>query len=96
MRRLDDDQIEHALGGLPHWRRDVDHLLRELTFGSFRDAIDFIGRVAELAEVADHHPELRNVHQHVEVRLSSHDVGGITERDVALARAIDVVVGTGG
>jgi 4a-hydroxytetrahydrobiopterin dehydratase len=96
MGRLEDDRIAHALGGLVDWRRDGDQLLRELTFASFRDAIDFIDRVAELAESADHHPELRNVHRRVEVRLSSHDVGGITERDVALARAIDAVVGTGG
>lgn len=66
--------------------------MRELTFVSFMAAIAFIGRVAELAEAADHHPELRNVHRHVGVRLSTHEVGGITSRDVDMAHAIDGIV----
>jgi 4a-hydroxytetrahydrobiopterin dehydratase len=65
---------------------------RDLRFPSFMDAIRFIDRVAVVAEDADHHPELSNVYWNVGIRLTTHDAGGITERDVELARAIDGVV----
>jgi 4a-hydroxytetrahydrobiopterin dehydratase len=90
--RLEDDEVERVLGALDGWHREGDALVRELTFPSFREAIDFIVRVADLAEEVDHHPELTNVYDRVTVRLSSHDVGAITDRDADLARAIDGVV----
>lgn len=89
---LDDAAIERALHDLAGWRREGDALCRDLRFPSFMDAIRFIDRVAVLAEEADHHPELTNVYWNVGVRLTTHDAGGITARDVALARAIDGVV----
>ncbi len=96
MELLDDARIAAALADLEGWRHVDAHLVRELDFEDFLAAIAFIGRIAPLAEAADHHPELRNVHRHVEVRLSTHDAGGITERDVALAREIDRVVHVAG
>jgi 4a-hydroxytetrahydrobiopterin dehydratase len=90
--RLEDDEVDRVLRTLDGWQRDGDALVRELTFPSFRDAIDFVVRVADLAEEVDHHPELTNVYDRVTVRLSSHDVGAITDRDADLARAIDGVV----
>lgn len=95
MELLDDAAIDRALAGLDGWRRDGDAIVRELRFPSFMDAIRFIDRVALLAEEADHHPELTNVYWNVGVRLTTHDAGGITERDVALARAIDGAVDPG-
>lgn len=92
MSTLDTDTIRTALDDLDGWEFDGDRIRRELTFGGFREAIDFIGRVADLAEQADHHPELANVYADVTVVLTSHDAGGVTERDIALARAIDDVV----
>jgi 4a-hydroxytetrahydrobiopterin dehydratase len=92
MELLDAARIATALEGLEGWRHDGDHLVRELDFDDFLAAIAFIGRIAPLAEAADHHPELRNVYRHVEIRLSTHDAGGITERDIGLAREIDRVV----
>jgi 4a-hydroxytetrahydrobiopterin dehydratase len=89
---LDDAAITDALAGLEGWRRDGDHLVRRFICRSFLEAIAFIGRIALLAEAADHHPELLNSYRDVEVRLSTHEVGGITLRDVTLARAIDGVV----
>jgi 4a-hydroxytetrahydrobiopterin dehydratase len=89
----DDATVERELRTLDgDWGRDGDALVRELEFAGFREAIDFIVRVADLAEEADHHPELTNVYARVTVRLTSHDVGGITDRDLRLARAIDGVV----
>jgi 4a-hydroxytetrahydrobiopterin dehydratase len=90
--RLEDDEVDRVLRALDGWHREGDALVRELTFGSFRGAIDFIVRVADLAEQADHHPELTNVYDRVSIRLTSHDVGAITDRDADLARAIDGVV----
>jgi 4a-hydroxytetrahydrobiopterin dehydratase len=92
---LDDTAVDRALVGLSSWRRDGDAIVRELRFPSFMDAIRFIDRVALLAEEADHHPELTNVYWNVGVRLTTHDAGGVTERDIALARAIEGVVGQG-
>ncbi len=89
---IDDDTIDRALADLPGWRREGDAVLRDLRFASFMDAIRFIDRVAVVAEEADHHPELTNVYWNVGVRLTTHDAGGVTERDLALARAIDAVV----
>jgi 4a-hydroxytetrahydrobiopterin dehydratase len=92
MTLLDDNQVDATLAGLDGWRRDDRALVRDLRFPSFMAAIRFIVRVADLAEAADHHPELSNVYWNVGIRLTTHDAGGITERDVALAAAIDAVV----
>ena len=89
---LDDATIERALADLDGWERDGDALMRTLRFPSFLDAIAFIVRVADVAEAADHHPELTNVYWNVIIRLTTHDAGGVTDRDVDLARAIDAVV----
>jgi 4a-hydroxytetrahydrobiopterin dehydratase len=89
---LDDTTIDHALTDLDGWERDDDAIVRALRFPSFLDAIAFIVRVADVAEAADHHPELTNVYWNVTVRLTTHDAGGVTQRDVDLARAIDGVV----
>lgn len=86
---LEPSAIDDALEGLPGWRREDDAIHREYRFAGFREAIEFINRVADVAEAADHHPELTNVYSTVEVRLSSHDVGGVTDRDLALAREIE-------
>ncbi|MEO6112867.1 MAG: 4a-hydroxytetrahydrobiopterin dehydratase [Sphingomicrobium sp.] len=62
---------------------------RRFTFADFSQAFAFLTRVAMHAEKIDHHPEFTNVWNRVDFRLTSHDAGGVTERDVALAKAID-------
>jgi len=89
---LDDSTLATALGALDGWERDGDAIARHLRFASFRDAIGFIVRVADLAEAADHHPELTNVYWNVGIRLTTHDAGGVTQRDLDLAHEIDAVV----
>jgi 4a-hydroxytetrahydrobiopterin dehydratase len=64
-------------------------LVRSVKFGNFSEAFAFLTRVAMHAEKADHHPEFTSVWNRVDFRLTSHDAGGITERDVGLAEAID-------
>ena len=79
-------KIEQALGALPGWRFERDALAKEFKFGSFREAMGFMVRVAFEAESMDHHPDWTNVYNRVAVRLNTHDAGGkVTAKDVELA-----------
>ena len=83
-----------ALGAsLPAWEMVAgrDAIRRTFKFGNFSQAWGFMARVALLAEQQDHHPEWSNVWNRVEIVLSTHDAGGLSSRDVALARAIDAI-----
>ncbi len=88
MPRLSDSAIELALRGLPGWRREGDELARDFVLRDFVAALGFIAQVGALAERANHHPTLTNTYNRVRLALSTHDEGGITERDVALAMEI--------
>lgn len=68
-------------------------LTRTLKFKDFSEAFAFLARVAMHAEKVDHHPEFTNVWNRVDLRLTSHDAGGVTERDIRLARAINRLAG---
>jgi len=82
-------EIEKALKDLPGWRYEPEHLLKEFTFGSFREAVSFMIRVAFEAESLDHHPDWSNVYNRVVIKLNTHDSGGkVTGKDVELARRI--------
>lgn len=74
---------------LPGWALEGEHLKRSFRFRNFVDAFGFMARVALLAERADHHPEWFNVYNRVDIALTTHDAGGLSARDVALANAID-------
>jgi 4a-hydroxytetrahydrobiopterin dehydratase len=80
-----------ALGKLQGWSELTgrDAIQKKFTFKDFNEAFGFMARVALIAEKLDHHPEWFNVYNKVEVTLSSHDAGGLTERDVKLATAMD-------
>lgn len=92
MPKLDGAALQAALAALPDWTFDPGrHAIgRTLRFADFNAAFAFMTRVALQAERADHHPEWRNVYDRVEIVLTTHDAGGLTERDLALARFIDV------
>ena len=79
---------------LPEWKLVAgrDAIRRDWKFSNFSEAWGFMNRVALLAEKHDHHPEWANVWNRVEIVLSTHDAGGLSARDVALARAIDALV----
>ena len=89
------DDRAAALDALGDWDFDEarDALVRRFVFADFVEAFGFMTRVAILAEKADHHPEWSNVYNRVEVLLTTHDAGGLSHRDVALAKAIDALVG---
>jgi len=86
-------ELDEALGSLPGWRLEDGALVRDYRFAGFSEAFAFLTRVALLAEKADHHPDIHNSWARVTLRLSSHDAGGVTQRDVDLASAIDVLGG---
>ena len=79
---------------LPDWRlvEGRDAIRRSFRFRDFSEAWGFMARVALLAEAQDHHPEWSNVWNRVEILLSTHDAGGLSARDVKLARAIDALL----
>lgn len=89
--RLDDAAREEALGALADWQFDQgrDAITRTCTFADFSEAFAFMTRVALLAETRDHHPEWSNVYNRVTITLTTHDAGGLSIRDVAMAQAID-------
>ena len=91
--RLDDAAIAKALAAHPAWHRDGEAIARTLQFADFRAAFAFMTEVARRAEAMQHHPDWRNCYARVEVRLWTHDAGGITARDFELATAIDRLAG---
>jgi len=80
-----------ALIALPAWRFDEarNALFRHLAFADFSEAWGFMGRLALAAEKLDHHPEWTNVYNRVEIWLTTHDAGGVSQRDIALAGVVD-------
>lgn len=86
--KLAESEVSARLAALPQWRVERGKLRREFRFRDFSEAFAFMTRVAMLAESRNHHPDWSNVYDRVTIELWSHDVGGITERDFALARDI--------
>jgi 4a-hydroxytetrahydrobiopterin dehydratase len=83
------DQVAAAVADLGGWAAGDDVISRTFQFPDHIAAMGFVVRVAMAAEVMNHHPDLRIVYNRVEIRLNSHDAGGVTDRDIALARRID-------
>ena len=94
MTKLNDAERKAAFEDLPGWSHDPvrDALSRRFAFDDFVGAFAFMPRVALAAEKADHHPEWSNVYNRVDILLTTHDAGGLSERDVALAEAIDALI----
>jgi 4a-hydroxytetrahydrobiopterin dehydratase len=88
-RRLSEDEITEALTGMPGWNRDGDEIIRVYELPSFPACIEFVRVVADLAEASDHHPDLDIRYRRLRVALTTHDVDGLSDLDVSLARAID-------
>jgi 4a-hydroxytetrahydrobiopterin dehydratase len=91
--KLDRAELNAALAGLPGWQRlsGRDALARSFKFKNFRQAFAFMSEVALLAEKADHHPEWTNVYNRLDIVLTTHEAGGISERDIALATEIEKI-----
>ena len=89
--QLSDEERAQALDRLDEWDYDEarDAISRRFLFADFSECFAFMTRVAMLAEVQDHHPEWSNVWNRVDIVLTTHDAGGLSARDVAMAEAID-------
>jgi 4a-hydroxytetrahydrobiopterin dehydratase len=86
---LGDADIERELASVPGWTRDGDAIVHTIQLADFDEAMSFANTVAKTANELNHHPKITIDWNEVTLRSSSHDAGGLTERDFALARAID-------
>jgi 4a-hydroxytetrahydrobiopterin dehydratase len=93
--KLSGEARSAALARLKGWSevKGRDAITRKFVFADFSEAFGFMARAALVAEKMDHHPEWFNVYKNVEVTLSTHDAGGLTEKDIKLAEAMDKLAG---
>jgi 4a-hydroxytetrahydrobiopterin dehydratase len=89
IRALSEKEIQEELAKLPRWSLEGKEIMRKFEFPAFMGSIRFVNAIAEEAEKADHHPDILVQYNKVTLRLSTHDVGGLSERDFALARQAD-------
>jgi 4a-hydroxytetrahydrobiopterin dehydratase len=92
--QLTEAERGEALASLPEWhlRDDKLTIVRKFKFADFSEAFAFMARVALIAEKRDHHPEWSNVYNRVEIVLTTHDAGGLSQRDIDMAAAIDALI----
>lgn len=93
--KLSDLEIRRALGSLPGWSRKGEALNKTYSFARFADGIRFVQQVAEVADKMNHHPDIDIRYTNIAFSLSTHDAGGITQRDLDLATAIEKAAGFG-
>ena len=91
--KLSDLEIRRALGTLPGWTRKGDALHKTYSFARFADGIRFVQQVADVADQMNHHPDIDIRYTKIAFSLSTHDAGGITQRDLELAGAIEKAAG---
>lgn len=94
MEKLSEKDIQNKLKTLPEWRLQGVALHRDFEFKDFVSAMVFINKVAETAEKLEHHPEIINNYNKVSLRFSTHDAGGITEKDFDSAREVNKLAAT--
>lgn len=92
MSSLSDKQVDLQLQELAGWRRDGNSIVKAYHFSDFIEAISFMTQAAFYAEALEHHPEWRNIYNVVEVRLMTHDTGGISSLDIRLAKRMEHIV----
>ena len=88
---LEPGEVAQELAGLNGWQVENGHLVKKMKFADFAAALDYVNQVGVLAEAADHHPDIKLGWGYAELALITHDRGGITDVDVALARKIDAI-----
>jgi 4a-hydroxytetrahydrobiopterin dehydratase len=94
MGRLSKEEIQDRLAQLPGWQVTDGSLRKQFTFSAFSEGIRFVDRVAELADAADHHPDIDIRYRNVVMSLMTHSAGAITEKDFTLARQINQAAST--
>lgn len=93
MPRLTDEQVATALDGLPGWAREGDMIVKTYELATFPSAIRFVVAVGERAEAANHHPDIDIRWRRVRLALTTHDEGGLSDLDVALATEVEELAG---
>jgi 4a-hydroxytetrahydrobiopterin dehydratase len=88
---LSPEMVQEKLRLLPHWKLEGKEIVRRFEFADFVAAMAFVNQVAEKAEKAGHHPDIDIRYNRVRLGLISHDKGGLTERDMKMALAIDLL-----
>ena len=88
MAALSESEINSELQKVPGWSFEDGQITRTFSFDTFLGGIDFVGKVAQAAESADHHPDIDIRYSNIKVSVSSHDVGGISGRDFKLASVV--------
>ena len=91
MPKLPQEEIDRALSQLPGWKLQGSEIRKTYTHDSFAEAIVFVNAVAPLAELANHHPDIDIRYKNVTIALTTHDQGGLTEKDFNLARRIEEI-----
>ena len=89
MQKVSDQQLQQALSTLPNWTLESGSLVQQRTFKDFVAAMSFVNAVAQLAETLGHHPDIDIRYNRVRLALVTHDAGGITSNDTAMARKIN-------
>jgi 4a-hydroxytetrahydrobiopterin dehydratase len=89
MSKLDTSEIQSALAALPDWKLNGAEISRTFQFKDFSGAMKFVNAVAEIAEAAQHHPDIDIRWNKVRLALTTHDAGGLTKMDFALAKKLD-------
>jgi 4a-hydroxytetrahydrobiopterin dehydratase len=89
MQVLSEEQVKKHLETLDDWELDGDAIKRDWIFKDFSEAMDFINMIAVIAQNHNHHPEIYNVYNRVSLRFNTHDAGGITEKDIDIAKEIN-------
>ena len=88
-KKLSNAEIETALSGLNGWKTDDVNLKKRFSFSNFAESLVFVNRVGAIAEAADHHPDITFGWGYAEFSITTHDAGGLTERDFQLAKEIN-------
>ena len=90
-RLLNEDEVTSALSKLNGWQADNNKLTKKLSFANFAESLAFVNRVGQIAEAADHHPDITFGWGYAEISTTTHDRGGVTDVDLALASKIDAL-----
>jgi 4a-hydroxytetrahydrobiopterin dehydratase len=91
---LSNDELRQQLDKLNGWGQNGNAIVRRFEFADFKAAMAFVNKIADAAEAANHHPDITINYNKVTLLLTSHDSGGVTDRDARMAAKIDQVVGT--
>ena len=90
-RKLTGEEIKESLNQLNDWKHEDKFLRKSFEFKNFADALEFINRIGEIAEKADHHPDITFGWGYAKIELTTHDTGGLTHNDFDVAKEIDEI-----